>query len=152
LIDHFLDSLAKFEESSVEVNSAQQRKDFFRESFRIYGTALPVAIMQLRINVQAEPELRDSIEAKFASINPLRNKVWNKLFRLSGLPPAETHLIREIMYAVLRGFAVRQAYRKKTASIDAELSIVTEMVEMYIERHASKAESRAARPKKSGPA
>jgi AcrR family transcriptional regulator len=149
LIDHFFDSLAQFEESTVDINSEKLRKAFFKESFRIYGTALPVAIMQLRINAQAEPELRDIVESKFLSINSLRDKVWDRLFHLAGLSNEETQLIREIVYAILRGFAVRQAYRRKTAPIDVELAIVTEMVELYIARHAARASSSPLRSRRS---
>ena len=151
-VDHFFKSLARLENPTSDVVTEQQRKNFLKDSFRLYGTALPVAIMLLRLNVQSDPELRDSIETKFATSNPVRNEDWNHLFRMSGLSASETELMRELVYAVLRGFAVRQAYRRKASSIDTHLSMFSEMVELYIARHSAPRAGSATRSRKSRPA
>lgn len=142
-VDYFFKSLAQLENLTSDDAAERQRKNFLKETFRLYGTALPVAIMLLRLNVQSDPELRDSIEAKFKAYNPVRDEDWNRLFQMSGLSASETDLMRELVYAVLRGFAVRQAYRRKPSSIDTQLSMFSEMVELYIARHASRAANKA---------
>ncbi len=143
LIDHFFASLPKLKEPAPQADSAKDVGEFMAETFRVYGTRIAVAIMQLRIGVQAEPELRDGIKAKFLAMDPMREKVWASLFRRTGLSAAEANIMREVMYAILRGLAVRQAYVKKTYSIGAELSLITEMVSSYLERRASSAGRRA---------
>ena len=144
LIDHFFSSLPRLKEPSPDADSARDVKEFLAETFRVYGTRIAVAIMQLRIGAQAEPELRDGIESKFLAMDPLREKVWSNLFRRAGLSVAEADLMREVMYAILRGLAVRQAYLKKTYSVAAELSLITEMVSLYLERRALSSHRRSA--------
>jgi AcrR family transcriptional regulator len=138
LIDQFFEALTPLEEPKPGTTAKQQRDDFLKSSFHFYGTALPVAILLLRVNVQAEPELRETIEAEFSPLNVVRDKVWNRLFQSAGLSPREVDLMRETMIAMLRGLAVRHAYRRKIGNIDGELSIITEMVDLYIAKHGKK--------------
>jgi hypothetical protein len=62
------------------------------------------------------------------------------LFRRAGLSAAEANRMREVVYAFLRGLAVRQAYLKRSYGVAAELSMITEMVSLYIDQRTAQAE------------
>jgi AcrR family transcriptional regulator len=140
LVDHFFASLPELKGPSPDADSEQEIREFLAETFRVYGTRIAAAIMQLRIGAQAEPELQDVIEARFAAMDPMREKVWSNLFRRAGLSAAEANRMREVVYAFLRGLAVRQAYLKRSYGVAAELSMITEMVSLYIDQRTAQAE------------
>jgi AcrR family transcriptional regulator len=145
LIDHFFDALP-VPEPAAAGDPVRAVRDFLARTFAVYGTRIAVAIMLIRIGAQGERAIAAAIERKFAALDPVRERVWTGVFRRAGLSAAEASRLREILYAVLRGFAVRQAYLKTGYSASAEFARVAEMVALYIERR-----TRRARKRRGGP-
>ena len=136
-VDHFFESLPKLTKPQQGASSTLYVESFLRETFQAYGTQIAVALLQLRIGAHIDPELSKSIESKIVALD--REKVWVGLFRRAGLASSESKVMREVVSAMLRGFAARQAYSKKRFSTDAELSLLIEMVSSYLARRTSSA-------------
>jgi AcrR family transcriptional regulator len=135
VIESFFAALPQLEETKAGKDPVQDVVAFISESFRAYGSEMAVAVLILRLGAQHEPELKELLEGKFAVLDPFRDEVWSRLFKRAGLSTGEANTLRELMYAVLRGLAVRQAYVRQPYSAAGEVAAVTEMVSLYLARH-----------------